>query len=441
MRISAIYANRSLRWPWRGVLSLTGCLACLAFVADGSTRAADRAAVVVAGDETLLLKRTAIDKPWQLAKDLDTLSDGAQVVGSVGAAIDSFNGGVRAILRGDIKGISPFPVLETSLTFRTAKDVDLAFEMDRGRVDLVNRKSSGAAKVRITIRGKSGEIVLPQPGDRLVVEMFGRWARGVRFTKTPKLTDAPALALVFVAVRGEPTVKGPEMTFALKAPPGQALLLFEDVADPSPLIEVLDSVPEWIDPKADDLQAKLLANVALFKTLAAKKSIGEALSEMSLSDDASARRGAVVLMGATDDLSRLAEAMATTKHADVWDNGVVVLRHWIGRGPGQDAKLYAALTEKAKIPAAEAEIIMQLFHSFGSDDLRKPELYQTLIDFLDNERLAIRGLAYWHLIRIVPQGKSIGYNPHGAKEAQAKAIKAWQALVPAGSLPGEIRNP
>jgi hypothetical protein len=139
-------------------------------------------------------------------------------------------------------------------------------------------------------------------------------------------------------------------------------------------------------------------------------------------------------MGATDDLPRLGKALRETKHPDVWDSGVVALRHWIGRGPGQDQILHARLLDN-KFTPVQAETVMQLLHSFSDDELTQPELYHSLIDYLDNETRAIRGLAYWHLIRLVPQGQNFGYNPLEDKAERAKAIEKWRKFIPKGKLP------
>ena len=107
----------------------------------------------------------------------------------------------------------------------------------------------------------------------------------------------------------------------------------------------------------------------------------------------------------------------------------------MGRGPGQDQILYDGLIQVGKHKPVHAETIMQLLHGFGDADLAHAETYQTLIDFLDHDLLGIRALAYWHLSRLVPSGRELGYNPLDAKDARAAAIKKWRDLVPAGKVP------
>src|SRR6185437_11135006 len=79
------------------------------------------------------------------------------------------------------------------------------------------------------------------------------------------------------------------------------------------------------------------------------------------------------------------------------------------------------LVNKRKMPVAQAQSIMQLLHSFDDTVLAQPELYKMLVKFLDHDRMGIRGLAHWHLSRLVPAGKKIGFNPLDPKEKRDKA--------------------
>src|SRR5207249_3697635 len=83
--------------------------------------------------------------------------------------------------------------------------VGLAFAVDRGRVDVINHKSQGEARLRIRIkdRPRSGEVVLNTPGTHIALMLFGRWPAGVPFTKTPKPGDGPTLHLLSLVYRGE----------------------------------------------------------------------------------------------------------------------------------------------------------------------------------------------------------------------------------------------
>jgi len=136
----------------------------------------------------------------------------------------------------------------------------------------------------------------------------------------------------------------------------------------------------------------------------------------------------------------LGAALRDSRHADFWDNAVLALRHWIGRGPGQDQKLYKRLVDGKKVTPVEAETILSLLHSFSEDDLARRETYELLIGYLDHTQLGIRGLASWHLERLYPEGKGFSYDPVQSKEQRQKAIQKWKAVLKNGDLPPKTKN-
>lgn len=176
----------------------------------------------------------------------------------------------------------------------------------------------------------------------------------------------------------------------------------------------------------------------MFRNLAATQSLDKAIETFLHADDLLQRHVAMFALGATDNLPGLAQAMRDAKHLDVWDSGVLALRHWIGREPGQDMKLYERLTQNVKMTDIQADTVLQLLHDFSYDTLSRPETYETLIEYLDSDLLAIRGLAHWHLYRLSPEGKKFGYNPLDPKETRQKAIAKWKEFIPAGKLPPSL---
>jgi hypothetical protein len=411
-------------------------------LAPPAARAADdkpekRAAAGTLVTETgSLLRREAPSKPWQLVKEKDEVYTGDLLLGGSGGAVEAKDGGVRLAVVGDVDFTSPFPVLETAFVLHEAKGDDLAFSMDRGRIELTNTKKEGPAKVRLTVRKVTIEVTLKEPGAAMELELYGRWLPGVPFRKEPKAGEEPELAFVVLVMKGEVELKGPTKQFTLKAPPGPALLEGSAGGEIDPTVQKLDKLPDWAaNPGSTAMGKKYKAMMARWRKRAAETSLGEATAEMLKSDDQMERRAAVMLLAATDDLERLGEALKETKHQDVWDSAIVAMRHWIGRDPGQDQRLYKALQEQVKFSPREAEGVLQLLHSFGKEDLKQPETYEVLINYLGSERLTLRQLAYWHLARLVPAGKKIGYDPMAPKENRDEAVKQWHKLVPSGELP------
>jgi hypothetical protein len=330
------------------------------------------------------------------------------------------------------------PIIETAVVLNSSADVDLDFTLLRGRVDLVNQKAKGEAKVRV--RGPEGaavEVRLLEPGTRLALLVYGRWPPGVPFRKDAKPEEyKPAQAVIALVLQGEIDFHTPRHQFVMRAPPGPALLEGDRVGKTDPAPRRLDKLPDWATEKADTEEAKKVrAGLTRFRELAQKKSIADAVDQLLQSENPVERKIAVAVMGATDDLERLALALANARTPDIWDSGVVVIRHWIGREPGQDQKLYQALLDKKKLTPVQAETILQLLHNFSDEALTQPETYESLLDLLESDQLAIRGLAHWHLYRLVPAGRKIGYDPLAPAEQRAKSAQAWRKLIPAGKLP------
>jgi hypothetical protein len=382
-----------------------------------------------------IFRREAPGKPWlAVAKD-EELHSGDLLLGLPGAALASKNGKVRLAFRPDLSARSPLPIIETAVVLHPSEQ-DLAFTLDRGRVDLTNTAKEGTARVQLHIRDKAGEITLQAPGARLGIELFGRWPAGAPFHKDAPASEGPALAMIFLAFHGEIGLKSDRRHFTLTAPPGPAMIQWDSTSGTDPAPQNLDALPAWAkgednSPEAQEKKARLDE----FRQLAVSKSVPAAIEALLNSDDVGKRRLAVFAMGATDDVRGLGHALANAKHLDVWDNGVIALRHWVGRGPGQDQKLYNGLIKEAGFKPKDAEAVVQLLHGFSEHDLAKPETYETLIDYLNHSRLALRGLAYWHLSRLVPAGQELKYNPLDTKEDRQKAIAKWRELVPAGQLP------
>jgi hypothetical protein len=264
----------------------------------------------------------------------------------------------------------------------------------------------------------------------------------VRFSKDLKPEDGPELQGIVLVLQGRAEIRTPKADFALAAPPGPALLEWDNRGG-----EVrphrLETVPKWAleDKPSDEVAKKKRAVLERFgQLMEMKKSPGDVAEEFLGNDDPYFRRVGIFVLAATDDLGRLVRLLTTTKHQDVIDNGILAFRHWIGRCPGQDRKLYDFLIEKVKLSEGHAAIILNLLHSFSDDDVNSPELYETLIGYLTHDLLSIRSLANWHLVRLSPSGKKLGYNPLASKEDREKAQAQWEKHIPTGKLPPERRK-
>ncbi|HUR53950.1 MAG TPA: hypothetical protein VMZ71_07455 [Gemmataceae bacterium] len=377
---------------------------------------------------------------FDVLKENAELSTGDMLVTLPGATLESKNGAVSVKSLADYDSKSPLPILETALSLNPAGEADLDFTLDRGRVDITNKKAAGAAVVVVRFWDQTWRVSLDTPGTRVALELCGRWPSGTRFkipeAKEAKPTAAPNASLILLVLSGEARADVGGVTLGLKAPPGPAMLEWDSVSGARPQPQKLDALPPWADPAAglSDSGKATAAAVEKFRALRALDA-ANAIDTFLASADAVEQRIGLVTLGAYDDLDRLGQVLAAAKTLEQWDFGVTVVRHWLGRCPNQERKLFEALTAGKGMTPAQAKTVMQLLFGFAAEDLTQPETFEVLVEYLQHDTAAVRNLAAWHLHRLVPQGKSIPFSPTGDKAAIDKTYQAWKKLLPGGQVP------
>lgn len=414
------------------VRGLAAAVACMLIFGGllGAEKSAPVVGRLVCKDGTLFA-RTKAGKAWHTVSAKGELHAGDLLVGLPGAAIEASNGAVSLKLLTDLDKNSPFPILEAAVVLHTSADFDLDFTLDRGRVDVINHKQKGSARVRIRFQDQQWEATLTEPGTRIALELYGRWARGVPFRKKPAPKEVPAANLLLLVRKGRIELQHGSCYHVLSAPPGPALLQWDNSDGSEETPQQLDKLPDWAATELSESErAERIKNtIEKLRQKVVESSPLDAVRAFVKSDDPNERATGVITMGALDDLEGLGEAFNETKYPDTWDRTVVVVRHWLGRRPGQDQILYQRLIDKRGLKPAQAAGVMQLLHSFGDAELAQPDVYTMLAKFLDNDVLGIRGLAYWHLVRLVPEGKDINYNPLDPKDKRDKAREQWKTLI------------
>ena len=383
-----------------------------------------------------IVRREKPDAKWQYVDKGESLKAGDLLLGLPHAALESPDKAVKMMFLTDF-GDSPFPVIECAVILHDTKEFDLDLTLDRGRADFTNTKATGAATVRVRVQDQVFDLILKEPKTRVAVELYGRWMPGARFSVEPTANEAPAANLVILVLEGNADLKHGEQVFHMAAPPGPALIQWDNAGGLDPKPASLPKLPPWAMPDAAT-NATALRHKKLFPRyfeLVQTKPFEGILLDFMASDDADFRRAAIVMAAAADQLALLAPLMRETKHADMWDDAIRVLRHWIGRGPGQDQKLYKGLIASKLYKPVEAETVLQLLHSFNENDRAQPSTYEMLIDYLEDERPLMRALANWHLVRLVPGGRELNYSPTADKKAREEAVKKWRLLIPPGKLP------
>jgi hypothetical protein len=373
-----------------------------------------------------------VGKEWRLPKKGAAISSGQMAISLPLADVLSKNGKVGLRLRANLDGLSPLPSLESAVVLHSTRGFDLDLTLDRGQIALLNR-AKGPSKVRLRFRDQRWELTLEDPGTLVGMELCGRWLPGAKFNPRAKVPAAPPAHLQLLVLKGHAMLKTPRGDYGLSAPPGPTVMQWDSVGGQDERPQDLEKIPGWV--KKLELTAEQKKRIARFTKLALAKGVPGALRAMLHSDNELDRRAAVLISGALDELMPVGDALVEGKHPDLWEYAVTAMRHWLGRGPGQDVRLYKILQKMRKLSPAEAATVVQLLHTFDDTDLEQPETYEALIEYLRSDVPGIRGLANYHLHRLVPAGRGIAFNPADPPAARLKAYKAWKKLIPTGKLP------
>src|SRR5262249_40448136 len=157
---------------------------------------------------------------------------------------------------------SDSPALESAVVLHDSKSYDVDLTLVRGRVVLTNTRSKGPAK--IWVRAERGvEMVLPEPGDTVALETFGRWPAGVPFKAKRPAGQGPILLWEVRCLKGHLEIKADKTQWYMSEPPGAAYFHGDNVDGPARSgPEKRATLPEWYDPKAPTPKlAKLIDEV------------------------------------------------------------------------------------------------------------------------------------------------------------------------------------
>jgi len=425
-------------WSSAALLSL---LLSTAAPADTAKPAGDAIATCgpVAG---VLLERATPDAAWKFVNEKDSIPAEALLVALPDAQLDSANGQVRLKMIADVGQRGPLPVFESAVRIHANPKVDLDVSLDRGILGFINRKKAGAASVLVRFAGQTWHLTLREPDTRVGLEIYGRQPPGppqfVQVGDKLKFTQAPTIDVYLLVTKGQVGLQAEGKQITLEAPPGSAKLHWDSVAQKIEVSHLPDLPPSLLPktPKEQELYQDICTTVKRFR----EGSLDTALEKALQSEESLTRRSAVVALAALDKLPGVINVLATSKYADARDLSIVVLRNWIGRGPGQVEKLYDYLLTGRKLTPVQAKTAIHFLLGFDEEEQRKADIYEVLIDSLKHSKLAVRELAHWHLVRLVPEGKKIDYDAGAPVEARERAYEQWRALVPPGQLPPHLRT-
>ena len=275
-----------------------------------------------------LLSRAAPGTAWQPLKSGAAVAEGRLVVALPGAEIVSGNDAVRLKMLADVGKRGPFPVFESAVRIHDNPKVDLDFTLDRGIVGVVNLKPKGAATVRVRLDGKTFDLTLKEPGTTLGLEIFGRHPPctptiGMAQDGQVMCKDVPTLDLVLLVVKGSATLHSGGQDYHLQAPPGPAVLQWDNVSD-QVVVKNLEKRPTPILPTGL-AEEKYYKHICAVARRLAEEPIDKVMREFHSSKELLERRAVPMVAAALDDLPGVLAALADPTSAEVRDFTVTVL--------------------------------------------------------------------------------------------------------------------
>jgi hypothetical protein len=399
--------------------------------------------------QDLVMQSAGTDGRWRrlaAAPPNDRFNTGDTLVSLPGfrseLALDS---GVHLILWGNVEEQLKGPILESAITpYATEPDKDggrsdLDFTLDRGRVWIVNKKKDDQpAYVRLRFHKEIWDLTL-QPGTEVGMELVGREI-GLKPTQAE---EEPGAVLWLVVKKGNLSVRDDLREFPPMTAPAQ--FTWTNTRGPAPGPEALPQQqwpPYWEQPvqisrgvaSGPEMDRAL---TALRNRLTDNRPTGAMLTEtIDLAEGPAGRILTVLCFGAIDEIEYLADFLGNERYPEVRDGAVEALRQWLGRGVGQRERFRKVLD--GKYTKSEADTILYFLRMPGAEDQRERDTYAIPIDQLNNDKLAIRHLAWWHLLRMANREmreNKLAFDPAGPPELRELVQKKWRRLYDDGKLP------
>jgi hypothetical protein len=254
-----------------------------------------------------------------------------------------------------------------------------------------------------------------------------------------------------MVLRGEVGLKADFFVYQMTAPPGACTFAWHN-RGPQPRGPqrlageqgVKDALDIW-SKEAPDTPAARAAQKAL-RELADRwgdRKPAVVLAEAAADESPARRAAAVLALGALDELPRLLDVLddpGPARQADR-DLAVFALRRYLSRGPEAakalyDAKAQAGAFSDKKYKPREAATALELLYDFPQATARAPETFQFLLGLMaQEERVSLRELAHWHLLRLAQPVKLPEYNAAWPVEKRRAAVAEVKKLVEDGKLP------
>jgi hypothetical protein len=409
---------------------LVGACLVIALLSPLAALAGDGAVATCTFVRGALLSRSGPAQDWEAVKSRSQVKSGTMLMSMFEAQLVSANKAVKFELYGDIGAHGDLAVMEVAVGLQANPKADLDIGLLRGTVVLTNQKP-GPAKVIVRILNEPVAVNLA-PGTKLALTAGGRHSTGAKNIAA----DVPTTFVFGMVLKGKAAIACKQEQVSLSAPPGPAMLRWDSIDRKAEV----DNVPSLPPDPTEAEKSEFSAMCAAAARLNDDSRIDTAVELTHAAQEADRLVG-VTALGALDALPQLLVVLNDPKHPEVRRQGIMVLRHWLGREPGQIRKFQNVLITEKKLSPAKVKNAISLLIGFDYAERRQPTTYDFLIDCLKHKSLAVRELAQWHLVRLVPEGRDIPFDAAAPPAQQEQTIDRWRVLIPEGQLPRQPKTP
>jgi hypothetical protein len=346
--------------------------------------------------------------------------------------------GVRLSLWGSLPQFHTVPVLDildsrvTLHVPRQGFDADLTLESGRVFIAAPVPMPAQPSKVRIRFKEEIWDVTLLDAATEVCIDLLGFYPEGVPFSKESG-GPAPKAEFYFGLLKGKAELRIKFKVFPMLEAPTRVDWDSAVAAVGAPQ-KIKPADLEWwnkIVPD-NDFAKQMQAAVTFFATRLSKPDAAKIeVIFFSAMDDAmeqpSRRAYAIYCLQALDAIGYLADAI-NDEFPVVRNIGIRAMEHWCGQAGDRDLKFYKVLVDKKSYTVPQATAVMQLTHPFSPQEQQKPEIVAALFDALRHEKVAVRELAYQHLIFLDATGaKEIGPFDVGAERSVLDPIvQKWK---------------
>lgn len=401
-----------------------------------------------ADDSPTWLALDPIDNPGILSRD--------QVLCLPGYKADvRLEGGLRVHLWGNVPEELPAELLEVRARFyQPAEKFDADLTLLAGRVYFDTRKPDGA-RIRVRFADETWDITLADDKTDVMIEVITRFIPGTPYSRERGLPPDSFARLA--VIRGKASVTAPARPATFPNLTASTMIRWDSIrgqiAPPEPFPPTDPYYKRFfgagLKGEYGMFVAAALANIA--GSLTGRDGVRLVLKERLTQPPEKPDRATIVstrlavyaqaaISDTAEDLLPLLNILDSLTRSYARAPVAMALNGWVARDPGNTAALFGLLTERLKLAATDADLVLRLIRGYANPVKPDPADLDRLVSLLNHPLLEVRELALYNLVTFVdPEAAA---NPQlnrdvGAKDspvatdtdAYAAMIRRWQIRV------------